>query len=77
MLWIQATKSLPATTPPLAEVKPLTKKLSPPKLRLRPFMKPPCVDVAMLTSPRVIAIAPASARTLSPAGKVIRSVMGT
>ena len=33
--------------PPVAELKSLTKKLSPPRVRLRPFMKPPCVDVAI------------------------------
>ena len=34
-------------------------------------MKPPCVDVAICTSPRVIAIAPASTRTAPPGGSVI------
>ena len=59
------------TMPPVAELKSLTKKLSPPRLRLRPFMKPPCVDVAIWMSPLVIAMAPASTRTAPPAGRVI------
>ena len=33
----------PPTIPPVAELKSLTKKLSPPSERLSPFMKPPCV----------------------------------
>ncbi len=59
------------TMPPVPLLKSLTKKLSPPSVRLSPFMKPPCVDVAIWTSPRVIAMAPASTRTLPPAGRVI------
>jgi hypothetical protein len=42
-----------------------------PSERLSPFMKPPCVDVVICTSPRVMAIAPASTRTLPPGGSVI------
>ena len=60
-----------ATRPPACEVKSLTKKLSPPSERRNPLRKPPRVDVVIATSPRVIAIAPASTRTLLPGASAI------
>src|SRR5215204_2142185 len=60
-----------ATRPPACEVKSLTKKVSPPSERRSPLRRPPRVDVVIPTSPRVIAIAPASTRTLLPGGSVI------
>src|SRR5215204_28521 len=57
-----------ATRPPVCEVKSLTKKVSPPSERRSPLRRPPRVDVVIATSPRVIAIAPASTRTLLPGG---------
>ncbi len=60
-----------ATTPPRGDVKSLTKKLSPPSDLFNPFMNPPCVDVEISMSPRVMAMAPASTRTAPPGGRVI------
>ena len=59
------------TVPPRCDEKSLTKKLSPPMDRRMPFMKPPRVDVVISTTPRVMAIAPASTRTEPPAGTAI------